>query len=271
MLKSLITNAAYLANGWRVGNVRGRILMYHRVDRVKGDRLVVSPEAFREQMNWLRRNGIRVVDLEALVELLPYPERMANQVAITFDDGYLDNYLHAWPILRSFQFPATIFVSAGLIGTDQQIPAHRAGAAPAKLLSWEQLKEMAEDHITVGSHSLTHARLTRVPLTKVREEVADSKRVLEDRLGRPVGWFCYPGGAFSTEVVRLVQLAGYSGACSIRPGANTARTNRFVLRRTEVSADDTLWTFQKKMAGAYDGWHWAVQRYQRWKRRAERR
>ena len=260
MFKSLVTNTAYLARGWRVGTVRGRILMYHRVDTVKGDRLVVSPDDFRKQMNWLRVHNIRVVDLETLVELLPDPDRTANQVAITFDDGYLDNYLHVWPILRSFRFPATIFVSPGLIG-----------AAPAKLLNWEQLKEMSEDHITVGSHSMTHPRLTQIPLTQVREEVVNSKKILEDRLGRPVEWFCYPSGAFSTEVVRLVQLAGYSGACSVRPGPNTERTNRFVLRRTEVSADDTLWSFQKKMAGAYDGWHWAVQRYQRWKRRAKRR
>ena len=271
MLKPLVTNAAYLAHGWRLGTVRGRILMYHRVDNVQGDRLVVSPEEFRRQMDWIRKNNLRVVDLETLVDAFPYPEQMANKVVITFDDGYLDNYVHAWPLLRTYRFPATIFVSPGLIGTDRQVPAERRGAAPAKLLSWAQLKEMSEDGITVGSHSMTHPRLTRIPLTQVREEVTDSKKILEEKLGRSVEWFCYPGGAFSEEVVRLVQLAGYRGACSVRPGPNSDRTNRFALRRTEISADDNPWTFKKKMAGAYDGWHRAVQHYQRWRRHMERK
>ena len=271
LAKTVVSNAAYLAKGWRVGPVQGRILMYHRVDNVPGDRLAVSPAAFRAQMDWLRRKQIRVVDLNTLIDSLHNPHAPANQVAITFDDGYLDNYEHAWPTLRSFGFTATIFVSAGLIGTKRVIPAERSGAVPAPLLSWEQVRELSENHIEIGSHAMTHTRLTRMPLVKVREEVTDSKKILEDRLGRPVEWFCYPSGAFSVEVVKLVQLAGYAGACSVRPGANTRQTNRFALRRTEVSAEDTLWTFQKKMAGAYDGWHSAVQGYQRWRRKSEQR
>ena len=97
----------------------------------------------------------------------------------------------------------------------------------------------------------------------------DSKKILEEKLGKPVDWFCYPSGAYTVEVVRLVQWASYHGACSIRPGANRAQTHRFALRRTEISAEDTLITFQRKLAGAYDGWHQAVQTYQRWKRRRQ--
>ena len=265
--KTAVVNTAYLARGWRVGTIRGRILTYHRVDEVVGDRLVVEPDAFRAQMEWLRRHEIRVVDLDTLVDSLAYPDRSANQVAITFDDGYEDNHRHAWPILRSYQYPATVFVSAALIGSGRPIPAERPGAAPARLLGWEQLKEMSQDGAMVGSHSLSHARLTRIPLPQIKREVIESKRILEERLGCPVSWFSYPSGAFSMEVVRFVQMAGYHGACSVRPGANTVETHRFALRRTEVSAEDTLVTFQKKLAGAYDGWHRAVQAAQRWRRR----
>jgi peptidoglycan/xylan/chitin deacetylase (PgdA/CDA1 family) len=257
--KAITTNAAYLARGWRLGTVRGRILTYHRVDEVVGDRLVVTPDAFRAQMEFLKSHEIRVVDLDTLVDSLSTPDRSANQVAITFDDGYADNYRHAWPILREVHYPATVFVAAGLAGTDRPIPAERPGATPATLLTWEQLEEMSKDDISVGSHSLTHARLTRLPLEKVRKEVMESKQLLEARLGVAVNWFCYPSGAFSMDVVRLVQWAGYYGACSIRPGANTMNTHRFVLRRTEISGEDTLPTFEEKLGGAVDAWHSLVQ------------
>ena len=265
-VKAAMVNTSFLARGWRVGEVNGRILMYHRVDEVKGDRLVVSPKAFLEQMEWLRRRQIRVVDLETLVESLHHPQKGDNQLAITFDDGYEDNYRYAWPILRSFGYTATLFIPAMLIGTQYQIPAQRVGATPGRLMSWEQLEEMAAGGIMVGAHGLTHKQLTQLSLGQVRAEVSDSKKMIEERTGRPVDWFCYPNGAFSYDVVRLVQWAGYHGACSIRPGSNTFKTHRFALRRTEISAEDTLITFQRKLAGAYDLWHKTVQTYMRWER-----
>lgn len=265
--KTVMVNTSYLARGWRVGDVHGRILMYHRVDEVRGDRLVVTPEEFRAQMEWLRRREIHVVDLGTLIESFQHPTKGKNQIAITFDDGYADNYRFAWPILRSYGYPATVFVSAGLMGTDQRIPASRPGATPARLLTWEELQEMSTENFSVGSHALTHTRLTRMPLPQVKAEVSDSKKILEDKLGHRVDWFCFPSGAYSIDIVRLVQWAGYHGACSIRPGVNTAQTHRFALRRTEISAEDTVVTFQRKLAGAYDGWHHTVQAYQRWHRR----
>jgi len=269
--KGLMVNSSYGLRKLRGASVTGRILMYHRVDDVQGDRLVVNPEAFKEQMRWLKRQEIRVVDLDTLISSLEYAdENSINQVAITFDDGYEDNHRHAWPILRQFGYPATVFVSAGLIGTDRPIPAERPYATPAKVMTWEQLEEMAKDNITIGSHALTHARLTRIPLERVKQEVAESKRILEERLDCRVDWFCYPSGAYSVDVVKLVQWAGYYGACTVRPGANSARTHRFLLRRTEISGEDILGSFKKKLTGAYDGWHTLVQSMQHWSHRKKR-
>ena len=273
-LKRAVIGASYLARGLRVGdNAHGRILMYHRVEEVKGDRLAVSPEQFRRQMEWLRRREIRVVDLDTLVESLqhPNPAKGVRQAAIKFDDGYEDNHRFAWPILRSFGFTATLFAPAALIGTDSPIPAERPGAAPARLMSWDQLKELVREGLVVGSHGMTHRRLTRLSLAQVKGEVVESKQVLEEKLGRPVDWFCYPGGAFTIDVVRLTQWAGYQGALSVRPGANTAQTHRFMLRRTEISGTDTLRDFELKMAGAYDLWHKGVQTLQRWRRRRKQK
>ena len=269
-LKAAVVNAAFLARGGRLGDAHGRILTYHRVDEVKGDRLVVAPETFRQQMEWLRRREIRVVDLNTLTESLQHPRKGVRQIAITFDDGYEDNHRFAWPILRSFGYTATLFVPAALIGTEHPLPVERPRVAPAPLLTWEQLREMSQDGIAVGSHGLTHHRLTRLSLAQVKAEVTESKRVLEEKLGRAADWFCYPSGAFTFEVVRLVQWAGYHGAVSVRPGANAAGTHRFMLRRTEVSGEDALQDFERKMAGAHDLWHRAVQAYQR-RQRTRRR
>ena len=266
LTKAILTGASFLARGGRVGTIRGRILMYHRVDEVHGDRLVVTPDHFRAQLEWLRRHQIRVVDLDTLVESLKHPDRANNQLAITFDDGYEDNARFAWPILRSYRYPATIFVSVGLIGTETPIPAERPGATRARLMTWAQVKAMADDGIAIGSHGMTHQRLTRLAPAAARAEITESKRVLEEQLGRPAEWFCYPSGSYSQDLVRTVQWAGYHGACSVRPGANTPRTHRFALRRTEISGDDTLAVFERKLAGAYDGWHTLVQAYQHWQK-----
>src|SRR3989338_1583455 len=150
-LKGLLINGCYLACGWRVGQVRGRILTYHRVDDVKGDRLVVSPDQFRRQMEFLRRRQIRVVDLDTLLASVTHPSKRDNQVPITFDDGKEDNFRHVHPILKGYKYPLTVFVSVGLIGTDAQIPAERPGAAPAMLMTWEQVKGRGGDGGATGS------------------------------------------------------------------------------------------------------------------------
>ncbi len=245
-VKWLVTTASSWVRRSGLPAAHGRILTYHRVDWVSGDRLVVSPEAFRIQMEWLSAQGIRVVDLSTLVASLSSPPPDSPQVAITFDDGYLDNFEYAWPILRGLKFPAAVFVPAGWVGQ-------------ARFMSWDQLHQMAQDGITIGSHSLTHPKLSRIPLAQAREEVVRSKEILEQQLKRRVDWFCYPSGDFSDPIVQFLREAGYQGAVTVLPGANGRQTPHLALRRTEVSGEDTLESFKRKLFGAYDDWHRLVQ------------
>ena len=126
-----------------------------------------------------------------------------------------------------------------------------------------QLVELLAQRHEIGAHSVTHVKLTTVPFPQVRREVHESKAALERLLERPVEVFCYPSGDYDEAVKREVAAAGYIGACTVEPGANVPGADPFALRRTEISASDTLWDFEKKLAGAYDWLHRIVQRAKR--------
>ena len=246
-----------------------RILMYHRVAPGNhGDQLVVSPEAFGRQMRFLHRRNYRVTTLdEAFRWLQNGGEDSSRPVVITFDDGYQDNYLHAFPVLREYHLPATIFVVTDYI--DQGVtPRHdRAPGHGKSFLSWEQIHAMqGSGLITFGSHTCSHHDLPDLSRVLARREITRSREILEDRLGAPVRWFAYPRGAYGTEHETLVAEAGYDAACTVCPGDNRLQDNRMALRRTEVTYKDSLWDFRLKLAGGYDLLHQVWQWYQRQKK-----
>jgi peptidoglycan/xylan/chitin deacetylase (PgdA/CDA1 family) len=203
-------------------------------------------------MEYLRQNDYQVLSLSEVVQHLlsctPFPPK---SLAITLDDGFRDNYDQAFSILEQNEFTATIFLVTSYIDTDRLPTLTRTDYVPTPL-TWDQVKEMYEHGIEFGSHTLTHPMLSQVPLDQVRREVAESKRVIEDRLGTEVRFFCYPRGDFSAAVQQVVQEEGYQAACTIVPGVNDWKTDLFTLRRTYVSRHDTVSEFAKKIAGAYD-------------------
>ena len=239
----------------RIGRLAGgentaRILYYHSVsdDPVRSS---VSPAVFAAQIEHLRQR-YRVLPLADVVSRLaahvPLP---ADVVAITLDDGFRDNYEHAFPVLARLGVPATIFLTAAYIGTDRLPTLTRTDFIP-RPLDWGQVKEMHVHGIAFGSHTLTHPMLSQVPLDEARREIALSRKAIEDRLGSEVSLFCYPRGDFNTAVKRVVGEEGYAAACTTVPGVNGSRADLFALRRTYVSRRDTVSEFVKKVAGAYD-------------------
>lgn len=228
-----------------------RILYYHSVSDLPV-RSSVAPEVFAAHMEHLSRHDYRVLSLTEAVQCLqtrsPLP---AKSVVLTFDDGFVDNYEQAFPILTRFNFPATVFLATSYIGSGRLPTLTRTEFVPQPL-TWEQVKEMHASGVEFGSHTLTHPMLSQVPLERVRQEVRDSKRLMEDILGAPVRFFCYPRGNFSVAVRQTVQDEGYAAACTIRPGVNDANTDLFMLKRTYMSRRDTVEGFAKKMTGAYD-------------------
>jgi peptidoglycan/xylan/chitin deacetylase (PgdA/CDA1 family) len=243
-----------------------RILYYHSISDAP-IRSSVSPAAFAEQMEHLRENGYRVLSLADVVRHIAtraaFPEKC---VALTLDDGFKDNYQEAFPILQRAGFTATVFLTAAYIGTDRLPTLTRTDFVP-RPLGWNEVKEMHRHGIEVGSHTLTHPMLSRVSPDLARREIVESRRVIEEVLGAPVRFFCYPRGDFDGNVKRLVRDAGYLGACTTLPGVTDLSTDLYTLKRTYVSPQDTGREFAKKLAGAYDLLQQAAHVWRRFRQR----
>ena len=244
------------------GSDAPRVLYYHRIDTDR-HRSCVHPIQFARQMEYLATHEYRVVPLDAMYHDLAAgrtpPQR---SVALSFDDGFADNYTQAFPILQQYDFPATIFLTVNFIGTKGLPVLTDKGYVPAPL-SWEQVAEMDRSSMTFGSHTLTHPTLSQVSRAEVKKEVCLSRTILQEKLGHDVSLFCYPRGAFTQEVKEAVCQAGYYGACSILPGAIQRDSDRYALPRTYIGQDDTVEDFRKKLRGAYDVLHAGVQLWRR--------
>jgi len=235
---------------------RARILVYHSISKDPLNPFSVSPEDFDEQMRFLSQE-YNVISLEELVACIRNEEREipANSVVITLDDGFEDNYVHAYPILKKYGVPATIFVIVERL-EPSGAPRPEGGEQESGLyLSWDQVVEMSENGITFGSHTLTHPWLTKVTPEEARREIVESKAHLEQRLGRPVRLFAYPGGRacdFNQGIKGIVAESGYSGACIGMNGNNGGGTDPYLLRRTKIEVDDGMYVFKKAVKGALD-------------------
>lgn len=219
------------------------VLTYHSVG-ARPHAMNVAPEAFTGQMRWLA-DHVPVIPLEAAARGEP-------GVALTFDDGYADNLRNAAPVLARHAFPATVYMVAGHPGG--RLP-HDLDHPDARLMTWEELRELRAAGIAVGSHTLTHRRLAALPLEEQRREVSESKAMLEDALGEPVAAFAYPFGSaldYTRETVELVANAGYRTAVSNRYGTPDTKDTPFELKRIWVDRTDSLRTFAWKVRGLLD-------------------
>lgn len=241
---------------------RVRILMYHRVAPLAApDQLNVSPARFERQMAALARSH-RVIDLATLVRELASGEPVRPGVAVTFDDGYLDNLQHALPILQKHHIPATIFVTSRFCAQEMRHPRY-AGEHGRLHLDWAEVRALARaPGITIGSHTCTHPHLPRIPREDAWREISVSRAEIEDQLGAPVAHFCYPSGDLTPREVDMVRHAGYAAAVTVAPGGNGSGADAFLLRRTEVTDRDEPRELELKLAGAFDPLHGVLH----WKR-----
>lgn len=222
------------------------VIMYHSVrpHPDKADRLAVSSEAFERQMRFLRQWRYRVVPLEELAALVKSGKKVPSRtLAITFDDGYKDNYTYAFPVLRKYGIPATLFVITDEVGRPQ-----------GDRLSWGEIKEMQDSGlVTVGSHCLGPEPLVKIKSEdEVRRQIFDSRKILEQRLGREVVLFSYPEGMFNARIRQMVIEAGYKAAVATNPGRAYPNDDPFALKRLRVSSSsDNLFVFWAETSGYY--------------------
>ncbi len=214
---------------------RATVLLYHRVTDSVRDNLTTGIEQFDRQMSLLRRY-FHVMALPDLLAQAAIPKTGRPVVCVTFDDGYLDNYINAFPILSRHQIPAAFFVSTGFIGTRRRF-AHdiRRGNPLIALMSWDHLREMHAAGFTIGSHTVNHIDCAAESEQRVRRELHESMDSLARELHLDQVIFSYPYGGrqhITPERLEWVRQVGYTGCVSAYGGTNVGTLDRFnVLRR----------------------------------------
>ena len=205
------------------------ILGYHLVGGGTESPIDLPLEVFRQQMDELRRLA-EVCNLDRALELLGQdPPSETHAVVLTFDDGYQNFYKNAWPVLQEYRFPAILYVQVDFLTDLQGGPIRQAGRFPP--LSWAQLRELAANElITIGSHSCSHADLRALNGSALEHELKDSKSVLEEQVAQVIDSFCYPRGQWSASVER--QVAAHYRTAVIR-GGRTMRPADLLLHRLE--------------------------------------
>ncbi|MEO1766412.1 polysaccharide deacetylase family protein [Thiobacter aerophilum] len=239
------------------------ILMYHHVSPQPG-LVTVSPENFRDQMHWLAHHGWHTVgtaELEAFLAGAPLP---ARSVMLTFDDGYLDNFIHAYPVLREYGHRAVIFAITGSIGDgpvrkEAPCPDHKTckrliaeGQADTVMLRWSEIEAMeASGHVEIHSHTHSHRRWDleyRDPaerLSALAQDLAQSRAVLEARLGRVVRHLCWPWGLHPDGYDRIAEEQGLNFRYLTVRGVVTRRSPRDGLARIAVKDQGGRWLEQR--------------------------
>jgi peptidoglycan/xylan/chitin deacetylase (PgdA/CDA1 family) len=276
-----------------------QILAYHRVNDDNDPFFhATSIDLFAKQMDYMACH-FNVLSLEEAIGRMKDRDIPNNAVVVTFDDGYRDNYLNAFPILRGLSIPATIFLATNGIdsrrvlwfervfsafretkvfflksfGPDSKDYALRSleekviaqqevlrtlraaddserpllvdrlinllevedrKEASDLMLRWDEIRAMRQDGISFGSHTVTHPILSRLPIDKVRVEIYESKRIIEEKLGVPVRAFAYPSGRkidFNEMTKGILREAGYGCALTIIFGTNQIGQDLFELRR----------------------------------------
>ena len=204
------------------------VLMYHSF-KIEEDKDIpyVDPKIFAGQVEFLVRNHYNVVGPDKAVAYMTKKEKMPPKtVVITADDGYMSFYENAYPVLKKYNIPATIFIIAGYIG--------RPG-----YLGWKELREMSDSNlITIGSHTRSHPWLPSVSVDdeKLRDELATSKEILEKGTGRRVDYICYPNGGFNDLIKEAAKKYGYKGAFTTNPARRSAIGDIYAIRRLKMSS-----------------------------------
>ncbi|MFW6180273.1 MAG: polysaccharide deacetylase family protein [Spirochaetota bacterium] len=234
------------------------ILMYHDIagpGRVNGNpyyHTATTIEAFTAQMDHLHRAGYRVVDLDDLVSgRVGHGEKA---VVITFDDGLRTFRTRAFPVLARYGFTATVFLVTGCV---------EAGGLfkEGECLSWSEIRELAREGISFGSHTVTHPLLRFLDQGLLAHEVVHSRWMIEDRTGMHVRYFSYPYAfpeedrSFTRSLQELLAAAGYRACVTTSVGRAATGELSFFLSRIPVNSLDDVSLFRAKLEGGYDWVH----------------
>lgn len=215
------------------------VLMYHAIGYEAGNTAKVPKENFKKQMKYLKDNGYVTITLDEAYDFFaknkPVPEK---SVVLTFDDGYVDNYVEALPILKEFGFKATIFVITGAVDKSKNY------------MNVEQLKEMESSGMDIQSHTVHHKNLKELSYEKQLETLKESKDFLEKTLNKRIKYFAYPYGEYSKESLKAVKEAGYTMAFATAGRWSDKSDGILTLDRVFISGSATLDVFIDRISNS---------------------
>jgi peptidoglycan/xylan/chitin deacetylase (PgdA/CDA1 family) len=233
------------------------IVMYHSISE-GGHRYAITPRAFREQVRFLR-DHYPILPLRAIRDTLEARDGQ-RRVAITFDDAYTDFLDNAYPVLEELGVPCTVFVPTGYIGRRNDWDTGNGALPAAGIMDEAQLARLARSPLVeLGSHTVDHRSMRGLPAPEMRRQATESKRTLEELLGRPVTAFAYPYGQlhdFSPATTRALAEAGYDIAVTTRWGSTNSAEKVLSLRRISFDEDDGPDELRAKVEGLDDWRSW---------------
>ncbi len=221
--------------------IRVPILTYHYIgnnpnpqDKAR-DALQVTPDKFESQMKYLSENGYNPITLDTLYAALKGGELPSKSVVLTFDDGYIDFYHNAFPVLKRYGFRSIVFIPTGLVGGSYY-------------MSWDQIKEIdASNLVAFESHSVNHVNLVSIPVDQLKYQLEESKRVLEQQLGKSINFFAYPYGLSDETTWKAVENAGFLGGVGTWYGNIVSEGVAFDMPRIKISGEMDLAAFASRL------------------------
>jgi len=218
------------------------ILTYHHFSEKCSNTLCMPVKEFARQMAYLKKGGYRAVTMKEVLKFMHYQQPLPRKaVAITIDDGYRSVYELAYPILKRYNFTATLFIYTAFIDKSPNA------------LTWKELKELTQAGFEVEAHTITHADLTRKRtgeseveyLERIRRELQIPRTLIREHLGKEAVWLAYPYGRFNNLVISMAIEAGYRGGVTVTRGATPFFTNPFKVGRNQVMNPEKKHSFER--------------------------
>ena len=208
--------------------VRLPILMYHYIDFLapgvskEWQDLTVSPQTFEKQMEYLFEQNYQPITFRQFIDFLETDKEIPEKsLIITFDDGWKNQYIYALPVLKKYNFTATFFIVVNQIGGNL-------------FMNWKELKELLNNGMEIGSHTITHPNLRQVPSSQLISEIKNSKIILEENLDYQIEVFAYPYGIFDSKIIDVVRQSKYKAARTTLEGVDQNIKKMYTLRATQI-------------------------------------